>query len=324
MASLTVEKNEGTWLDRHAPQWVEAGLLSDEQVDSIRHFEHLDEPAAPRLLTTVAEVSCYLGSVIAFAGGAAIIGPNWEALGLIGQLALAFAIAAVGFGVGFWLIHLADAGTQRLGSFLWVVGTGGVAMAVAVVMQELDPRNDAWFGVSIGAAILTLGAALWRNLDRPLQLATAAVGTIVTGAGLMELTDLSVWVAAPALWLSAAGFGVLALASKVQPRLVGLMVAAVGIMIGSFLFAEQSERLSAIVATASASLIVIVALRNQSLQLLGIGMIAFLIATLSLMQTVLHSMGARLVAVVVGLGVVTLVAIRAQRIGRTTQDDTDS
>jgi len=58
------------------------------------------------------------------------------------------------------------------------------------------------------------------------------------------------------------------------------------------------------------------ALHDGSLPLLAIGMVEFFIATMAMMQTLLVGMLPRLVAVLVGLAVVTYVALRAQRMGR--------
>ncbi len=316
MASDTLHREDGTWLDGRIHDWVAAGLIAPDQAETIRRFEHLDQPVAPARLTVVAEVATYLGSVIAFAGGAAIIGPNWEDLGALGQFVIAVAIAAVGFVVGTWLVHLAEAGTQRLGWFLWVVGTGGVAMGVAVIVNELDPHDGAWYPVTIGLALFVIGLGLWRNMDRPLQLLTAGAGLLAAAGGVDELIGLSAWAAAPSAWVVSAAFGVLAARGHVRPRLTALVVGACGIMIGSFLFAEESERFSAIVAVLSAAMIVAFALHTRSWLLVAIGLLSFLIATISLMQTVLHGTGARLLAVLVGLVVVTYVAVRAQRMGR--------
>lgn len=313
MSSTTFEHKHDAWLVGHAEQWVEAGLISPQQATSIKHFEHLDEPPPQSRLTIVAEVASYLGSVIAFAGGAAIVGPNWERIGVGGQLLIAAAIAALGFVVGTWLVRLGEIGTERLGSFLWLVGTGGLAMAAAVVMHEIDPRDGGWYAVVIGAPLLAVGFGLWRNLDRPLQLLTTAAGLAAVAGGAGELTDLSPWVRAPVVWVAAAGFGMVAAAGRVRPRLVALVVAAAGMMIGSMLFSMESERLSALVAVATAALIVSYALHDRSWPLVAVGLFAFFVATTSLMQTVLHGMLARLVAVVFGLIVVAVVAMRAQR-----------
>lgn len=316
MAQLTRDRTDRAWLDDHAHEWVDAGLISSGQADAIMDYEHEGEVGPPQRFTIVAEVASYLGSVIAFAGGAAIVGPNWEDLGLVGQGAVALAIAAIGFTVGAWLVHLGEAGTTRLGSFLWVVGTGGVALFVGGVVNEIDPAEEAWFPALIGLAVLAVGASLWRNLDRPLQLLTAGTGLALAGGGLLTLTDLSLWIAAPIVWVASFVFAILAAFDRARPRLVALAVASAGLMVGSFMFADQSERLASIVAVATAAIIVTYALLDRSWPLVAIGVAAFFIAVTSLMQEVLQGTVARLVAVVLGLVVVAAVAIRAQRAGR--------
>jgi len=310
---MTMERKDGAWLDRHAHDWVDAGFVSEAQADAILAYEHAGETVEPQRLTVVAEVASYLGALVAFAGGAAIIGPNWDRLGLLGQGAVALAIAIVGLAGGAWLVRQGEAGMTRLGTFLWVVGTGGVALAMAGVVNEVDPNDGAWYPTMIGLPVLVIGAGLWRNLNRPLQLVTAAVGVGLTGGGLVALTDLSTWIVSPVLWSASLVAGALAASGRLRPRLVALIVASVGLMIGAFTLMEESERLGSIVAVASATLIVVYALWDRSWPVVGVGLIAFFVAITSMMQTVLHGMGARLIAVLFGLIVVTAVGVRAQR-----------
>jgi hypothetical protein len=316
MSPSTLERRSLDWLDDHSRDWVARGLITGEQADAIRHLEHLDEPEVPQRLTVVAEVASYLGSVIAFAGGAAIVGPNWERIGLVGQLAIGVAIAAIGFVAGSWLVHQAEAGTVRLGCFLWAVGAGGIALAAGAVVNQIDPRDEGWFGVAIGLPVLAIGIGLWRNLDRPLQLLTAVVGLFIVYAGISGLVDVSVWIASPMIWGASLVFGVLAALGHVKPRTMALITAAAGLMVGSLTLADESDRLAAIVAVATAAGIVAYALVDRSWPLVGVGLFAFFVAITNMMQTVLQGMAARLVAVLLGLVVVGGVAVRAQRAGR--------
>lgn len=312
---MTTEQEHLVWLRRHLRDWEAAGLVSGGQAGEILRYEHADETRRPARLTVVAEVASYLGSVIAFAGGAAIISPNWDDLGLVGQALLAAAIAAVGFTVGTWLVHQGDAAMTRLGTFLWVVGAGGAALFAAGMVDQADPSEEAWYPTAIGVVVLAIGAGLWRNRDRPLQLATAAVGTLLTGIGVVELTDVSSWVASPLLWGASLGFGWLAATERVRPRLVALAVASLGLMVASFSLMDVSERTGAIVSVLSAGLIVSYALVERSWPLVGLGVLAFFVAITSLMSTVVESTAGRLVAVALGLTVVAAVAVRAQRSG---------
>ena len=132
---------------------MDAGLVSDQQVDAIRHFEHRRrEPSAPLRLTIAVEAASYLGSSLALAGGAVMVGRSWDDLDLVGQLLVASLVIAVGFAAGSWLMRLGEAGAARLGSFLWTVGTWGVVMAIAVVHLHVE-TSTAWIvALSIGAA----------------------------------------------------------------------------------------------------------------------------------------------------------------------------
>lgn len=312
---MTTERDHQVWLRRHVLDWESAGLITQGQAGEILHYEHADDAPEAQRLTVVAEVASYLGSLIAFAGGAAIIGPNWDDIGLFGQALVAVAIAAVGFATGTWLVRQGDAAMGRLGAFLWVIGTGGAALLAGGVVDELDPADEAWFPVVIGLVVLLIGAGLWRNLDRPLQLATTALGTALVGGGIVSMTDVSAWVASPVLWSASLGAGWLAATERLRPRLVALAIAAVGLMGASFSLMEASERTGAIAAVASATLIVTYALTERSWPLVGLGVLAFFVAITTLMSTVVQSTAGRLVAVALGLAVVAAVAVRAQRSG---------
>jgi hypothetical protein len=250
---------------------------------------------------------------VAFAGGAFIVGPNWDALGVVGQTALGVAIAAIGLVIGTWLVRQAEAGAVRLGTFLWLVATGGVALSTAAVMVEIDPSEEGWIPFMIGLPVIAIGTALWRNLDRPLQLLTAVAGLILIGTGIAIVIDVSMWAASPVVWGASVLFGILAAIGRLHPRLPALVIASAGAMLGSFMLGEESERLAAVAAVATASVIVAYALQQRCWPLVGVGLFAFFIAMTSLMQTVLEGMAARLIAVIFGLAVVTAVAVRAQK-----------
>ena len=104
-------------------------------------------------MTLVAELATYLGAVIAVAGGAAIVGPNWSGLRLGGQLAVGLAIAVVGFVAGTWLARLGDAGSQRVAEFLWTAGTGGTALIAGIVVHAFEPDEGAWYPSAIGVVV---------------------------------------------------------------------------------------------------------------------------------------------------------------------------
>lgn len=296
-------------------RWHAAGLLTDAQREAISAFE-ASGVSAPRRLTLVAEIATYLGAVIAFAGGAAVVAPNWDRIGVPGQVGIGLAVAAVGFLSGRLLVGFGEAGTDRVGWFLWAVGTGGTALVATAVLNSIDPRDQAWFPLVIGVVVAAVGVALWRNLDRPLQLATAAVGVLMAVVGGAELVDADVWVLGPVIWIGAVTLGAAAQSGRVRPRLEALAVAAICSMIGSFVFMDANERFAAVLAVVTAAAIVTLAMIDRSIPLIVIGVLAFFVATISLMQIVLHGMTQRLAAALVGLLVVGVVAARAQHLDR--------
>jgi hypothetical protein len=313
--ALSPVLGQQAWLDCHARAWSEAGLISAAQADSIVAFESVDESAPERRITLVAELATYLGAVIAVAGGAAIIGPNWSGLRLGGQLGVGLAIAVVGFVAGTWMSRLGDAGSERVAEFLWTAGTGGTALTTGIVVHAFEPGEEAWYPAAIGAVVVAIGVTLWGGRERPLQLATAGVGAVCLGIGIAMFIDASAWIAAPIVWVLAAAFGAVAAKGRVRPRLLALAMASIGMMAGSFVLAQESERIASIAATATAVGLVAFAMRDRSIPLLALAMGQFFVATTSLMQTTLHGTTARAIAMVLGLVVVAWVALRAQRIG---------
>lgn len=315
MISLFRSRADGIdtdWLDEHAEHWVEEGLVTTEQVEAIRAFEHHETAAAPRL-SIVAELAVYLGSVLALMSGAMMVGPNWQALRTAGQMAIGLAVAALGFVAGARLIRLDDPGTRRLASFMWLIGTGGVAVTLGAVVDTADFESPGWNVIVIGAPIWAIGATLWRNLDRPLQVLTTAVGAGLTLGGIGNLVGIAPWMGGILVWTLAVAVGALAVAQVLRPEMYVIAVAAVGAMIGAVMLADVSELTASIAATITAAGIVAIGLARHFVPILVIGVIAFLQALQGLLMTTLNGALASALVAVAGLVVVIVVITRSTR-----------
>jgi hypothetical protein len=310
--SSRTEQPDSDWLDEHAEHWVEAGLVSIDQVDAIRTFEHHGAPARPRL-STGAEVAVYLGSVLALMSGAMMVGQSWEALRTGGQVAIGIAIAALGFIAGTRLIQLDDPGTRRLASFMWLIGTGGVALSVGALVDTAAFQDPGWNVLIIGLPILTIGVALWRNLDRPLQVLTTAVGAGLTLGGIGALLATPPWIGGILVWLAAIAVGALAVTQRLRPELYVLAVAAIGAMVGAVMLTDVSELVGAIAATITAAGVVAVGLARHLVPILVIGVIAFLQSLQGLLMMTLNGALGSAVVAVAGLVVVIVVISRSTR-----------
>jgi hypothetical protein len=310
---LTTDK-DAPWLKEHLRSWRDAGIITQEQADRIGYFEHVGEPAPPQRLSLFTEVAAYVGSVLALMGGAAVVGTTWDDLAFGARLAVGLAVMAVGFGTGTWLTRYDEPGMQRLGRFLWAVGTGGVAISAFAILTQIDPDDDGVIAVGVGAAVLVVSAALWRNADRPLQMLTTAIGFGITFGGLSALMpDTPVWVGS--IVLMGVGFVLAAGAAlhRIQPRMPVIAVGSLGAYVGALMLSETSERLGSAVALVVAIIVVAFALRERMVPILVLGVGGSLIATQGLLATTFTGAGSALIVTGIGLLIVVIAIARGVR-----------
>ena len=296
--------------------WVSAGLISTSQADAIRAYEDArrEPPSPERRVPIGAELAVYIGSLIALMGGQMVIVRAWDRLAYPGRLAVGLVVAAVGFIAGRVLARIHEPGTDRLASFMWVIGTGGVAIAVATTLLERDVNPRAWVTVVTGAAVVVVSAWLWRNREeRPLQLATLMGGLVAIGIGVGILTAVETWVAGIVLAVASIGIGAIARAGFLHPRWLVLMVSAAGAIIGAGMVAELQEQLGLSLACAVAIGVVAVGLAERENPLLAVGAIGFLIALQALLATTFNSAVASPVVVALGLAIVIVALARTVR-----------
>jgi hypothetical protein len=300
------------WFDDHAGGWVEHGLVSADQVDAIREFERVRAPE-PARLSIAAELAVYLGSVLALMSGAAMIGERWNSLALAGRVGIGVAVAALGFIAGARLVQLGDAGARRLASFMWLIGAGGVALVAGTLADAAEFEEPGWNLLLIGAPVLVIGAGLWRNLDRPLQLLTTAVGAGLTLGGIGALLSTPPWIGGVLIWLLALGVGTLAVTQRLRPELYVLGAASIAAMIGALMLIDVGETFGSAAATVTAAGIVAIGLARHLTPILVIGVLAFLQSLQGLLLTTLNGAVATLGVAVIGLAIVVVVVVRSTR-----------
>lgn len=313
---------ESDWLDEHADTWVEQGLVSSDQVEAIRTFEHARTDAhpdsgagdaGPPRLSIVAELAVYLGSVVTLMSGAMLAGQRWDSLGTGGRAGIGLVVAALGFAAGARLIQLDDPRARRLASFMWLIGTGGVALAVGAVVDLADFEEPGWNVLLIGVPVLAIGAALWRNLDRPLQVLTTAIGAGLVAGGIGALLSISPWVGGILVWCAGVAIGATAVTQRLRPELYVLGVGAITTMLGALMLADASEFAAAMAGTITAAGVVAVGLWRRLVPILVIGVLSFLQSLQGLLMIVLDGALAALVVAVAGLVVVVAVISRSTR-----------
>jgi hypothetical protein len=304
-------------LDEHARAWVEHGLVTSEQIEAIRAYEQTGEQVDAELrprFSLVAELAVYLGSALALMSGAMIVGESWESLTTAARAAIGLAVAALGFVAGARLVRLDDeAHTRRLASFMWLIGTGGVALTTGTLADAADLADPGWNLVIIGLPVLALGSALWRNRDRPLQVLTTAVGAGLVVGGTGALLSTPPWLGGILVWSAAIVVAATAVTQRLRPELYVLAVAAIAAMIGALMLVDVGELVGACAATATAAGIVAVGLARRQTPILVIGVLAFLQSLQGLLMTTLNGAVAALVVAIGGIAVVVVVIVRSTR-----------
>lgn len=317
MSPAAIERHDDARLDEQLREWSAAGLISDAQVSAVERYESERRSggrplAGPPRLGALSEAAAYVGTVLALIGGAVGLGPEWGSIHLALRLLIAGALAVVGFATGTWLVGIGDPGSSRLGSFLWVLGTGGVALAAGTLVFEIA-GDSPWMAVAIGSSVGATGLALWRNRDRPLQALTAGFGVAMGAGGMLAVLDVPVWVGGVLLWLAAATVAVATARIAVRPVLVVRCMAGAAAIVGAFVLGELSVRLGASVALATAAVIVFVAVRlGRHTPLLVVGVVGAIAAVQTLVQTTFRGPVGGAVVALVGLATVLVIVLRAR------------
>jgi hypothetical protein len=306
-----------SWLDQHLDDWVDAGIVDDAQREAIEAYERDLGPTAdearPRRLSIGAEVAAYIGSVLALTGGATAVGDSWEDWSFGARLALALVLVAVGLGIGHWLFRFGEAGTDRVAGFVTTLGVGGIALATGLIVDEANDRAEVWIPWSVGLAVLIASLVIWRNRDRPMQLATAIVGFVFAGIATADLLDERFWMAGLVFVAAGITLAVLGHLEWANPPLIALAGGGVGAYIGAYMLADLNRHLGPSVALAIALLFVLYAVRVDLTLLLVAAILGATIASGALLSTTFESTVSALGVAVIGLALVGVVISRSAR-----------
>ncbi len=293
----------------HGAAWVDAGLISPEQLDAIRRYEHL-EATAERRFSIPAEIAVYLGSTVALGGGAMVVAQRWDDLAFAGRITIGALLIVVGLTAGAWSYRQGEPGTDRLAGFLSLVGLAGVAVTVGLLVDRTGEASEEVLVIVPGLGVVVVGCGLWRNRSRPVEFLSVVVAAVAVTFATTSLLDLSVWVGGAALVVWGA---LLALASgfdMVRPSDLGVAAGAIVAYIGAISWSDIDERLGPVTALIVALALVGVAVRRDEPAPLVLGVVGALIAIQAVLATTFD--GALAAAVVALCGIVLVVGVIAR------------
>jgi hypothetical protein len=306
---------------RKVQQWVDAGIVTSNQAQEILKIEDRDFPRAgvnatgavdARGLSPLAELASFLGLLLIAGCTTLFVGHFWSQLGTAGHLSIGLVIGVVGLCAGMVVRQIGDEGALRLGSFLWLFGTGGLAIATAAGIDRIGHHDVGLSLLSVGLVVLFVSVALWRNQDRPLQFLSSIIGLTLTVCGVGVLGHLQATSSEIALvvWFSAMAIGLMSL-QMLRPALTGLVVAEFGSLVGAFALSFPNHLAGAALGLVSSIAAVVVGLALERPPIIVVGSVGFFMFDVRVFTLYLRSEGMALAAFVVGVAVVIVSLWRA-------------
>jgi hypothetical protein len=263
--------------------WVDAGLITNEQSRAIR--QHESEPherrtalrSAPSRGTgppLVVEALGYLGGVVMLVGAGILVGLFWPDLSVVLRLAVIGATALALVGAGFAVPDRLGDAAGRLRSALWAVGVAATAAFFGVVSSEVLGRNDEHALVIIGPCAALVAGILWWLHPTWLQQVALFVPLMLTAVGVgMELTSPGSSWAGATMWTVAVGWTILSWSGHIEPRVTGVALGVLGAVLGAM---AMDAGLGIALGLATAAGTVVMALWERSLPWLGVAAITLL------------------------------------------------
>lgn len=242
---------------RALDRWCEADLISADQARDIRAFEAarlaapsapgdvpVDAPAVVEDQTTaggrIAEGLAYVGAALALGAGLAVFGELWDDLQGPARTGLA-ALATGILGAGAFALRARRRGSMgRLASVLAGLAVVGVAVTVAVGLDEGTSLDPAWIGVVAGLAAVAVGTPVHlvrESWPTTLALGGAVLTSVFGAAELLSLLDGPV---APGVLLAGLGLAWAAAgwSGAARPRsafeITGLLAGGSGVQVLAF------------------------------------------------------------------------------------------
>lgn len=120
-------------LERQAAEWVDAGILSDDQRREIIEFEEAAVGRGHR--NRVVTIMAVLGAVLVCLGLLLVVSQNWDQIGKAPKLITGIVLLIACYGGGYW-VRNGPLGLVRTGEALLLLGTGVFLGNLALISQQ--------------------------------------------------------------------------------------------------------------------------------------------------------------------------------------------
>jgi len=267
-------------------RWLADAIITAEQATQMR--ADLPEPAPPdsghggppapiprtSRAALVTEALGYLGGVIILVALSLVVGTLWDEMSVGVRLVLVGVVTVLLLVAGTLIPARLGATGVRLRSVLWLASSAALAALLGLGASEWSSWADE--GVATLAALGTAlySAVLWWSHRHLLQHVAVFVAMLVgVGAGVSLMPDAG-GLPGLAFWGVGAAWLALAWGGLVPGRQVGTVLGAVGMVVGATTMLDEGW--GVVLALATVSALVGLALTFRDLYLLGIGAIGTL------------------------------------------------
>ena len=263
--------------------WVDVGLITDEQSRAIRQHEAQPHerradlslaPAPESGPSLVVEALGYLGGIVMLVGAGILTGMYWADLSVAPRLILIGATALAMVGAGFAVSDRLGDAAGRLRSVLWALGVAATAGFFGVFSTEVLNRYDEHALVVVGPCTAVVAGLLWWLRPTSLQQLGLFVPTTVAAVAVgLELSSTSSSWGGATMWSVAMVWAALSLAGWLEPRVTGVALGMLGAVLGAMMM-DADVGIALALATAVAA--GVLALWARSLPWLGVAAVALL------------------------------------------------
>lgn len=257
---------------------VEAGVLSDAQMDAVLANERVAAPVAagggrvPRF-PPVLEALGYLGAIFVMVGAVTLVARFWDDLATWSRLAILGGAAGALTVAGLAVRDESEPVLWRLRGVLLFLGSAALGGFTGLLMADGFSLRDESVAVFVGMAVAAHAGLSWWRKDRPLQHAATLAGLLVALVAALNWAGGREGVIGLTLWALGGAWLVASYRRLLPPALVGTAIGAVLALVGAGVTGGQWQHFGVLFGLASAALLIAGGIRSDTFLVTAIGVL---------------------------------------------------
>ena len=162
-------------VDELVDRWRDAGIIDDDTAERIRAYEETNDTRGGESRPGIFEALIYIGLAVIGVGAFVLVALVWDDMATWARVAITLVPGLGALGLGYLLQTTPEPGMKRGGSLAWVLATGLLTGAVAV-MADASALDGEDVAVVSSLFLVALGIVLWVFLPWHPQLVALGSG----------------------------------------------------------------------------------------------------------------------------------------------------